>query len=94
MAENVFWVPEKARWEFIQNKAKIPEIGKIIDDAMDLIERENPSLRDVLPKNYAREDLDKRRLGELVDLVSGIGLGDKESRSKDVLGRVYEYFLG
>lgn len=94
LAENFFWVPEKARWEFIQSKAKMPEIGKIIDDAMDLIEKENPSLRDVLPKNYAREDLDKRRLGELVDLISGIGLGDKESRGKDILGQVYEYFLG
>lgn len=94
LAENIFFVPEKARWEFIQSKAKMPEIGKIVDEAMDLIEKENPSLRDVLPKNYAREDLDKRRLGELVDLISGIGLGDKESKSKDILGRVYEYFLG
>lgn len=94
LAENIFWVPENARWSFIQKRAKLPEIGKIIDDAMDLIEKENPSLRDVLPKNYAREDLDKRRLGELVDLISGIGLGDKESKSKDILGRVYEYFLG
>jgi len=94
LAENVFWVPEKARWEFIQKNAKMPEIGKILDNAMDLIERENPSLRDVLPKNYARETLDKKRLGELVDLISGIGLGDKASKSKDILGRVYEYFLG
>jgi type I restriction enzyme M protein len=94
LAENVFWVPEKARWEFIQKNAKMPEIGKIVDSAMDLIERENPSLRDVLPKNYARETLDKKRLGELVDLISGIALGDKTSKSKDLLGRVYEYFLG
>ncbi len=94
LAENVFWVPEKARWGFIQSKAKMPEIGKIIDDAMDITEKENPSLRDILPKNYTREDLDKKRLGELVDLISGIGLGDKESKSKDILGRVYEYFLG
>jgi len=94
LAEHVFWVPEKARWEFIQKNAKMPEIGKIIDNAMDLTERENPSLRDILPKNYTREDLDKKRLGELVDLISGIALGDKASKSKDLLGRVYEYFLG
>ncbi|MCU0642441.1 MAG: type I restriction-modification system subunit M, partial [archaeon] len=94
LAENVFWVPSKARWNFIRDNAKMPEIGKLIDDAMDVIERENPSLRDVLPKTYARATLDKKRLGELVDLISGIGLGDKESKSKDILGRVYEYFLG
>jgi len=94
LAENIFWVPEKARWSYIQSNAKKPEIGKIIDDAMDLIERDNDSLMDVLPKNYARPTLDKRSLGELVDLISGIGLGDKESKSKDILGRVYEYFLG
>lgn len=94
LAENIFFVPEKARWSYIQSNAKMPEIGKIIDDAMDLIERENPSLRDVLLKNYARPTLDKKRLGQLVDLISSIGLGDKESVSKDILGRVYEYFLG
>jgi len=93
-AKNVFFVPEKARWKFIQNSAKLPDIGKIIDEAMDEIERENPSLKDVLPKNYARPTLDKRSLGELIDLIAGISLGDKESRSKDVLGQVYEYFLG
>jgi type I restriction enzyme M protein len=93
-AKNVFFVPEKARWKFIQNRAKLPDIGKIIDDAMDDIEKENPSLRDVLPKNYARPTLDKRSLGELIDLIAGISLGDKESKSKDVLGQVYEYFLG
>ncbi|MEA3329227.1 MAG: class I SAM-dependent DNA methyltransferase [Nanoarchaeota archaeon] len=92
--KNVFWVPEKARWDYIKDNAKQPEIGKIIDDAMDLIEKENDSLKDVLPKNYARPALDKRRLGELIDLISSIGLGDKESKSKDVLGEVYEYFLG
>lgn len=93
-SENVFWVPKEARWNFIQNQAKQPEIGKIIDDAMDRIEIDNPSLRDILPKDYARPALDKRRLGELIDLIGTISLGDKESKSKDVLGRVYEYFLG
>ncbi len=78
----------------LQKNAKQPTIGIIIDDAMDAIERENTSLKGVLPKNYAREGLDKQRLGELIDLVGTIGLGDRESRSKDVLGRVYEYFLG
>lgn len=92
--KNIFWVPEKARWSYIRDNAKLPEIGKILDDAMDLIEKENDSLKDVLPKNYARPALDKRRLGELVDLISSIGLGDEESKSKDILGQVYEYFLG
>ena len=93
-ARNVFWVPSKARWETLQKNAKQPTIGIIIDDAMDAIEQENSSLKGVLPKNYAREGLDKQRVGELIDLVGTIGLGDKASRSKDVLGRVYEYFLG
>ena len=93
-SKNVFWVPKEARWNFIQNQAKQPEIGKIIDDAMDRIEIDNPSLRDILPKDYARPALDKRRLGELIDLIGTISLGDKESKSKDVLGSVYEYFLG
>jgi type I restriction enzyme M protein len=93
-ALNVFWVPPKARWTNLQKNAKQPTIGITIDDAMDAIERENASLKGVLPKNYAREGLDKQRLGELIDLVGTIGLGDRESRSKDVLGRVYEYFLG
>jgi type I restriction enzyme M protein len=93
-ARNAFWVPPKARWDNLQKNAKQPTIGVTIDDAMDAIERENASLKGVLPKNYAREGLDKQRLGELIDLVGTISLGDKESRSKDVLGRVYEYFLG
>jgi type I restriction enzyme M protein len=93
-AENVFWVPPPARWSYLRDNAKQPTIGKLIDDAMDAIERDNPSLRGVLPKRYAREDLDKRRLGELIDLIGTISMGDSESRSKDVLGRVYEYFLG
>ena len=91
---NVFWVPPKARWSLLQKNAKQPTIGITIDDAMDAIERDNVSLKGVLPKNYAREGLDKQRVGELIDLIGTIGLGDKESRSKDVLGRVYEYFLG
>jgi type I restriction enzyme M protein len=93
-AEGVFWVPTEARWEFLQSKAKQPEIGKLIDAAMDAVEVENPSLRGVLPKNFARPSLDVRRLGELVDLIAGLGLGGAEHREKDLLGRVYEYFLG
>lgn len=93
-AKNIFWVPRKARWSEIQAQAKFPEIGTLIDNAMDAIEKENSSLRGVLPKDFGRASLDKRRLGELVDLVGTIGLGDQESKSKDILGRVYEYFLG
>src|SRR5436190_2347953 len=93
-AENVFWVPKAARWPRLQAAAKQPGIGKLLDEAMLAIEKENPGLKGVLPKDYARESLDKRRLGELIDLIGTIGLGDKESRSKDILGRVYEYFLG
>ncbi|MBI2271435.1 MAG: type I restriction-modification system subunit M [Bacteroidetes bacterium] len=92
--ENVFYVPVKARWSHLQDRAKLPTVGKDIDDAMDAIEKENPSLKGVLPKDYARPALDKQRLGELIDLIGTIGLGDAESKSKDVLGRVYEYFLG
>ncbi len=94
VSRRVFWVPKEARWDYLESNAKKPEIGKLIDDAMDAIERDNRSLRGVLVKNYARPGLDKQRLGELIDLVGTIGLGDKESRSKDILGRVYEYFLG
>ncbi|MGH2683918.1 MAG: type I restriction-modification system subunit M [Actinomycetota bacterium] len=90
---NVFWVPPEARWSHLQANAKQPEIGKLIDDAMDAIERENPSLKGVLSKDYARPALDKQRLGELIDLIAGIGLGGEENRAKDVLGRTYEYFL-
>jgi type I restriction enzyme M protein len=93
-AEGVFWVPPGARWEYLQANAKQPEIGKIIDAAMDAVEVENPTLRGVLPKNFARPSLDVRRLGELVDLIAGLGLGSAEHREKDLLGRVYEYFLG
>jgi type I restriction enzyme M protein len=92
-ADNIFWVPNEARWSFLQARARQSEIGKLIDDAMTAIERDNPKLKGVLPKDYARPALDKRVLGELIDLLSTIGLGDAASRSKDILGRVYEYFL-
>ncbi len=94
LAENIFWVPKQARWKNLQANAKQPTIGKLIDNAMGAIEKENSSLKGVLPKDYARSSLDKHRLGEMIDLIGTIGLGDKESRAKDVLGRVYEYFLG
>jgi len=90
---NVFWVPKEARWAYLQERAKQPEIGKLFDNAMVAIEKENPPLKGVLPKDYARPALDKQRLGELIDLIGTIGLGDAENRSKDILGRVYEYFL-
>jgi len=93
LAENIFWVPVEARWSFIQGTAKQPEIGTVLDDAMVAIERDNQRLRGVLPKDYARPALDKRRLGEMIDLVATIGLGDAANRSRDILGRVYEYFL-
>ncbi|MGP8064507.1 MAG: type I restriction-modification system subunit M [Acidimicrobiales bacterium] len=93
-AQGVFWVPPEARWGYLKDNAKQPGIGKMIDNAMDLVEADNPTLRGVLPKNFSRPALDVRRLGELVDLVSGIGLGSSEHREKDILGRVYEYFLG
>lgn len=92
-AENVFWVPKEARWAHLQAQAKLPGIGKVIDDAMVAIERDNPRLKGVLPKDYARPGLDKQRLGELIDLIGTIGLGDQENKAKDILGRVYEYFL-
>ncbi len=93
-ARRVFWVPKNARWDYLEKNAKKPEIGELIDHAMDEIEKDNPSLKGVLPKNYARPALNKQRLGELMDLIGTIGLGDKESRSKDILGRTYEYFIG
>lgn len=94
-SHNVFWVPQEARWEAIQSQAKLPEIGQVIDNAMDLIEKENASIRGVLPRNYGREGLDKGRLGQLVDLIGSIGFTETDDHgSDDVLGRVYEYFLG
>jgi type I restriction enzyme M protein len=92
-AVNIFWVPQEARWSHLLANAKQPTIGKLVDEAMLAIERDNPSLKGVLPKDYAHPRLDKQRLGQLIDLVGNIGLGDAASRSRDVLGRVYEYFL-
>ncbi len=94
LAENVFWVPPEARWSYLQANAKQAEIGKLIDSAMVAIERDNPSLKGVLSKDYGRPAIDKTQLGELIDLIGTIAMGDAESRSKDLLGRVYEYFLG
>lgn len=93
-AENVFYVPPQARWDYLRGRAKLATIGKDVDDAMDSIEKDNPSLKGVLPKEYAKEKLDKQSLGGLIDNISTIALGDSVSRSNDVLGRVYEYFLG
>jgi len=89
-AENVFFVPPSARWTFLRNHAKQTTIGKTVDESMDAIERENPSLRDVLPKVYARGNLDPTSLGGLIDLVSNIALGDAKARSADVLGHVLD----
>ncbi|KAF0106049.1 MAG: type I restriction enzyme M protein [Chloroflexi bacterium] len=94
LANNVFFVPEKARWQFLQDRAKQPEIGKYLDDAMDAIERINPPLKGVLPKIYADPELNKQRLGELIDLIGTIGFRQDSNKSQDLLGRVYEYFLG
>jgi len=92
-AASIFWVPKEARWELLKASAPQPKIGTIVDDAMTAIERDNPSLKGVLPKDYARPGLDKQRLGQLINLVSDIGLGSPADRARDVLGRVYEYFL-
>src|SRR5579862_7179476 len=94
LAENVFWVPKAARWSHLQANAKQPTIGKLIDEAMAEIEKANPGLKGVLPKDYNRPALDKVMLGELIDLISGIAMGEPSDRAKDLLGRVYEYFLG
>lgn len=93
-AENVFFVPPQARWSLLLSKARQVDIGKVVDDAMDAIEKENPSLRGVLSKVYGRQNLDPTSLGELIDLIGNIALGDAKSRSVDVLGHVFEYFLG
>jgi type I restriction enzyme M protein len=92
-AQNVFWVPSEARWDTLKAQARQTTVGQTVDDAMEAIERENPQLKGVLPKDYARPILDKTRLGQLIDLISNIRVGDEESRAKDTLGRVYEYFL-
>ena len=92
-AENIFWVPPEARWSHLKAQAKQPVVGRLVDNAMAAIERDNSVLKDVLPKDYARPALDKQRLGQLIDMTSNIRVGDADARSKDVLGRVYEYFL-
>jgi type I restriction enzyme M protein len=94
LAENVFWVPPEARWSHLQDSAKLPGIGRLIDEAMLAIEKVNPTLKGVLPKDYGRPALNAVMLGELIDLISGIALGENRNRARDVLGRVYEYFLG
>jgi type I restriction enzyme M protein len=93
LSENVFWVPKEARWSYLKASARQPEIGKIVDEAMVAIERDNKSLKGVLPKEYARPALDSHRLGDLIDLISGIEMLDRKEKSKDVLGDVYQYFL-
>jgi type I restriction enzyme M protein len=94
IAENVFWVPKEGRWAHLLANAKQPTIGKLVDDAMLAIESANPSLKGVLPKDYARPALNKQMLGELIDLIGNIGMHEGPDKSKDILGRVYEYFLG
>lgn len=93
-AENVFWVPIEARWRYLHSRAKLPTIGKDLDIAMEKIEKENPTLKGILPKEYAKPNLDKQSLGGLVDLIGDIALGEEGEKSKDLIGRVYEYFLG
>lgn len=92
-ADNIFWVPPEARWAYLKSMAPQPTIGELVDAAMTAIERDNPSLKSVLPKDYARPGLDKQRLGQIINLVSDIALGSAADRAKDTLGRVYEYFL-
>jgi len=94
LADNIFWVPKEARWSHLQANAKLPTIGTLIDDAMRAIEKDNESLKGVLPKDYSRPALNKVMLGELIDLISGIALNEEGHASRDILGRVYEYFLG
>ncbi|WYJ76689.1 type I restriction enzyme M protein [Enterococcus sp. DIV2402] len=94
LAENIFWIPKEARWSYISGLSKSPEIGQIIDHAMIEIEKANTSLKNVLPKDYARPQLDKIRLGETVDLITNVKVGDAEGQKNDILGRTYEYFLG
>ena len=92
-AQSIFWVPPEARWQYLKNQTRQPTIGRLVDDAMTAIERDNSVLKDVLPKDYARPALDKARLGQVVDMVSNIKVGGAEARATDVLGNVYEYFL-
>ncbi len=92
-AKGIFWVPPEARWDHLKAQARQPTVGQTVDDAMAAVERDNPALKGVLPKDYARPALDKQRLGQLIDMVGNIRVGDAQARSRDVLGRVYEYFL-
>ncbi len=93
-AENVFWVPKDARWSWLRSHAKLPTVGKTVDEAMEAIEKDNAALKGILPKVYARPNLDKSSLGGLIDLIGNIALGDEAAKAKDILGKVYEYFLG
>ncbi len=93
-AENVFWVPQNARWSYLHSRSKLPTIGKDLDEAMEKIEKDNPTLKGILPKVYAKPNLDKASLGGLIDLIGNIALGTEAAKSKDILGKVYEYFLG
>ena len=93
-AENIFWIPKDARWSRLQSSARQSTIGQLVDDSMFAIERDNSALKDVLPKDYARPTLDKQRLGQLIDMIGNISVGTEAARANDVLGRVYEYFLG
>ena len=93
-AQSIFWVPPEARWQHLKNQARQPTIGRVVDDAMTAVERDNPALKDVLPKEYGRDALDKRRLGQVVDLVSNIKVGGTEAQATDVLGRVYDPSCG
>lgn len=94
LAKNIFFVPEEARWKHIQAQAKLPSIGQVLDSAMEAIEKENPELRNVLPQVFGKPNLDKTSLGELIDLISNTELKAASQSSKDLFGRVYEYFLG
>lgn len=93
-AENVFWVPSEARWSYLQARGKAPEIAKLIDDAMFAIEKDNKKLKGKLPRDYARRGIAPERLGGLIDQIASISVGTREAQKKDILGRVYEYFLG
>lgn len=94
IAENVFFVPKSARWKKILGAAKTAKVGKTVDDAMEDLEAKNPVLKGILSKVYARQNLDKAALGQLIDMIGNIALGDEAAKSKDILGRIYEYFLG
>ena len=92
--DNVFWVPKEARWSYLHSRAKLPDIGKDLDKAMEVIENKNPNLKGILPKVYARPNLDRTALGGLIDLIGDIAFGEVAEKAKDILGKVYEYFLG